>query len=218
MKIFLDSVDLDVIAKYSEYGIVDGVTTNPSLISKASGKFADVVEKICDLVKGDVSVEVISEDYDGMVQEGTKILEIAGNIVLKLPSTWDGLKACKYFTDVGHSVNMTLCFSVHQALLAAKAGAKYISPFVGRLEDIDEDGLGLIYDIREIFSNYEIKTQILAASIRNLDHVREVAIAGADVATLPPKLVASLLDHRLTSEGLAKFREDWIKSGMKIEY
>ena len=216
MEIFLDSIDFDEITKYRSYGVIDGVTTNPTLIASASVDFHELVSTICSLIDGDVSIEVPSNDYESMVTEGEKILKIAPNIVIKLPVTWDGIRACKYFTDIGKKTNMTLCFSANQAILAAKAGATYISPFIGRLDDIGSDGMQLIEDIRIIYDNYEFKTKILAASIRTLEHVSEAAICGADVVTIPGKLLSELACHDLTSQGLAKFNADWAKSGMKI--
>ena len=185
-------------------------------MASAEASFHEVVSQICLLVDGDVSIEAPSNDYENMVKEGEKILKIASNIVLKLPVTWDGIRACKYFTNNSHKVNMTLCFSANQALLAAKAGATYISPFIGRLDDIGESGMQLIEDIRDIYDNYDYKTKILAASIRTSEHVTEAAICGADVATIPGKLLSQLVKHDLTDKGLEKFNADWAKSGMKI--
>jgi transaldolase len=216
MKLFLDSTDIDEIKKYSSYGIVDGITTNPTLFTGSGGNFYKITEEICSLISGDVSIEVASNDYENMIIEGKKITAIAKNIALKLPVTWDGIRACRYFADNGAKVNMTLCFSASQALLAAKAGAEYVSPFIGRLEDSGEDGIALIADIRDIYDNYKIKTKILAASIRTPEHVSEAAICGADVATIPTKVFSLLLVHPLTDSGLRKFNEDWAKSGMKI--
>ena len=216
MEIFLDSIDLDEITKYQSYGIIDGVTTNPSLMALADVGFYELASKICSLVDGDVSIEVPSNNYENMIKEGKKILKIAVNIVIKLPVTWDGIKACKYFTDRNHKTNMTLCFSSNQALLAAKAGATYISPFIGRLNDVGSDGMQLIADIRDIYDNYEFETKVLAASIRTAEHVSESAICGADVATIPGKLLSQLIDHDLTDKGLAKFNADWARSGMRI--
>jgi transaldolase len=214
MELFLDSVDGTEIEKYSTF--IDGITTNPSLMASSKANFYDTIDKICALVKGDVSIEVASNDFKTMVEEGDTIVAIAANIVIKLPVTWDGLKACKYFTDKGHKVNMTLCFSASQALLAAKVGATYISPFIGRLDDIGEDGMQLISEIRTIYDNYEFKTKILAASIRTIQHVTEAALYGADVATIPAKLMSQLVVHPLTDKGLEQFNQDWAKSGMKI--
>ena len=216
MEIFLDSIDFDEITKYRSYGVIDGVTTNPTLIASATVEFHEVVSKICSLKDIDVSIEVPSNDYESMVKEGEKLLKMASNIVIKLPVTWDGIRACKYFTDIGQKTNMTLCFSANQAILAAKAGATYISPFIGRLDDIGSDGMQLIEDIRVIYDNYGFKTKILVASIRTLEHVSEAAIYGADVVTIPGKLLSQLVNHDLTDQGLAKFNADWAKSGMKI--
>lgn len=216
MELFLDSVDSFEIKKYNAFGIVDGVTTNPSLMASAKKSFRETANDICNLVRGDVSIEVVSNDFEEMVEEGNKILEIATNMVVKLPITWDGLKACKYFSSKKRKVNMTLCFSASQALLAAKAGAAYISPFIGRLDDIGEHGMGLIAEIREIYDNYQFETKILAASIRTIEHVTEAALCGADVATIPAKIMSQLLAHPLTDKGLEQFNQDWTKSGMKI--
>lgn len=216
MKLFLDSIDIKEIEKYSSCGIIDGVTTNPTLMSAANKPFQEVVKDLCAAVQGDVSIEVASNDFENMVKEGEKIAKIAKNIVIKLPVTWDGLRACKYFSSQGRKVNMTLCFSANQALLAAKAGAFYISPFIGRLDDEGEDGMQLISEIRAIYDNYNFDTQILAASVRSVDHVVEAAICGADVATIPLKLVDELVRHPLTDKGLKRFNEDWAKSGMVI--
>jgi len=216
MELFLDSVDSFEIKKYNAFGIVDGITTNPSLMASAKKNFRETANDICNLVRGDVSIEVVSNDFEEMVEEGNKILEIATNMVVKLPITWDGLKACKYFSSKKRKVNMTLCFSASQALLAAKAGAAYISPFIGRLDDIGEDGMGLIAEIREIYDNYQFETKILAASIRTIEHVTEAALCGADVATIPAKIMSQLLAHPLTDKGLEQFNQDWTKSGMKI--
>ncbi len=217
MKLFLDSIDIKEIEKYSSCGIIDGVTTNPTLMSAANKPFQELVKDLCAAVNGGpVSIEVASNDFENMVKEGEKIVKIAKNIVIKLPVTWDGLRACKYFSSQGRKVNMTLCFSANQALLAAKAGAFYISPFIGRLDDEGEDGMQLISEIRAIYDNYNFDTQILAASVRSVDHVVEAAICGADVATIPLKLVDELMRHPLTDKGLKQFNEDWAKSGMVI--
>lgn len=216
MKIFLDSVDLTQIQKYQDIGIIDGVTTNPSLMSNSEYDLYDTARKICDVVQGDISIEVISSDLGNMKKEGDKILKISPKIVVKLPMTWEGLQACSYFSSRGHKVNMTLCFSSNQALLAAKCGATYISPFIGRLEDVGENGLELIQQIKTIYQNYNFKTEILAASIRSVDHVKEVSLIGADVVTLPATILSELVQHRLTDIGLKKFTEDWQKSGKKI--
>ena len=214
MKLFLDSVDSAEIEKYGSF--IDGITTNPSLMASSKENFYDIVKEICTLVNGSVSIEVASNDFETIIAEGKKIVAIADNIVIKLPVTWDGLEACKYFTDKGHKVNMTLCFSANQALLAAKMGATYISPFIGRLDDIGEDGMQLISEIRTIYDNYELKTKILAASIRTTQHVTEAALYGADIATIPAKLMSKLVAHPLTKKGLEQFNEDWAKSGKKI--
>ncbi|MFK7973438.1 MAG: fructose-6-phosphate aldolase [Rickettsiaceae bacterium] len=216
MKIFLDSVNLDDIKKYQDWGVIDGVTTNPSLITNSTMSFTKTVELISSLVIGDVSIEVAATDYEGMIREGDKILSIAKNIVVKLPTTWAGLRACKYFAVKDKKVNMTLCFSANQALLAAKAGAYYISPFIGRLDDVGADGMQLIADIRDIYDNYEYRTQILAASIRTPDHCMQSALCGADIATMSEKTLAQLVQHPLTDQGLIKFQQDWSKSGMTI--
>ena len=216
MEIFLDSVDLVEIKKYRIYNVVDGITTNPSLMANSKMDFYDTINSMCELINGDISVEVASNDFEEMVKEGNKILKIASNIVVKLPMTWDGLRACKYFRDSGAKANMTLCFSPNQALLAAKSGATYISPFIGRLEDVGEDGIQLISDIRNIYNNYDFKTKIPAASIRSTEHVFEAALCGADVVTVSAKILSQLVEHDLTSKGLEKFNQDWAKSGMKI--
>ncbi len=214
MELFLDSVDLVEIKKYASF--IDGVTTNPSLMAGSNSDFQETTSSICNAVHGDVSIEVVSNNFDEMLKEGEKILSIAPNVVIKLPVTWDGMKACKYFADKGHKVNMTLCFSVSQALMAAKAGAAYISPFIGRLDDIGEDGMMLISEIRTIYDNYQFSTKILAASVRTPDHVIEAALCGADVATIPVKILSKLLDHDLTTKGLEQFNQDWAESGMQI--
>jgi transaldolase len=216
MKIFLDSVDLTEIKKLNDYGIIDGITTNPTLMSSVSMDFTEVISKITAIVKGDISIEVASNDYASMIVEGNKILEINDNLVIKLPLTWDGIKACNYFAKQNIKVNMTLCFSLNQALLAAKAGATYVSPFVGRLEDIGKDGVGLIADIRTAYNHYGIKTEILAASIRTLKHIEQVALCGADVVTVPAKVLSEMIGHHLTDVGLKKFNEDWARSRKKI--
>ncbi len=216
MKIFLDSVDLIAIDAFSSFGIIDGVTTNPSLMSSSDLSFSEIVKEISSRVCGDISIEVVSDNYDNMVKEGNKILDINSDLVIKLPISWDGIRACKYFSDKRVKVNMTLCFSLNQAILVAKAGATYVSPFVGRLEDIGEDGIGLIADIRSVYDNYNIETKILAASIRNLGHIEEVAVCGSDVVTVPAELLSEMVKHDLTDTGLRKFKEDWVKSGKKI--
>ena len=195
---------------------MDGVTTNPSLILKSGRDYFEVTKEICDLIDGPVSAEVAATDYDGMVAEAAEIYDIAENIALKVPMTVDGLRACKHFADQGRMVNVTLCFSAAQALLAAKAGASFISPFVGRLDDIGFDGMQLIEDIRMIYDNYQFKTEILVASTRHPIHIVESARIGADVVTLPPKVLRQLFNHPLTTSGLAAFVADWEKTGQSI--
>lgn len=216
MKIFLDTIDVKEIQKYQTYNLVDGITTNPTLMSKSDRSFLSVAEDLCELVQGDVSFEVFSTEYEGMLLEGNKIRDIARNAVIKLPMTWNGVRACEYFARQNVKVNMTLCFSPMQALIAGRAGAKYISPFVGRLDDIGEDGLLLIENIRKIYDTYNIKTSILAASVRSIDHITGAALRGADCVTIPPSLMENLIHHDLTSKGLDKFTKDWVDSGMKI--
>ncbi len=216
MKIFLDTADLKEIREYAATGLVDGVTTNPSLAAKTGRDYVDVLEEICGIVPGSVSAEVLATDFDGMVKQGKRVARIAKNITIKVPLTWDGLKACRALSGDGLAVNVTLCFSPVQAMMAAKAGATYISPFIGRLDDCGEDGMALIHDIRAIYDNYGFTTQILAASIRTVTHVREAALAGADVATIPAKIFDQLLNHPLTDKGLAAFLADAQKAGVKI--
>jgi len=213
MKIFLDSVDIAEISKFVDYGIIDGITTNPTLISSASMSLTEIITELSLLLKGDISIEVVSNNFDGMIKEGHKILEINSNLVIKLPVTWDGIKACNYFSKQNIKVNMTLCFSLNQALLAAKAGATYVSPFIGRLEDAGGNGIELITSIKNTYNNYSIKTQVLAASVRTLEHIEQVALRGADVVTLPTKIISEMLTHQLTEVGLKKFNDDWMKSG-----
>ncbi|PWE28291.1 fructose-6-phosphate aldolase [Pararhodobacter marinus] len=216
MKFFVDTADVAAIRELHELGMVDGVTTNPSLILKSGRNILEVTKEICSIVDGPVSAEVVALEAEAMIAEGLKLAEIAPNIAIKLPLTWDGLKACKHLTDKGHMVNVTLCFSANQALLAAKAGATFISPFIGRLDDINLDGMELIRDIREIYDNYDFKTQILSASVRTVNHVREAALAGSDVMTAPPEVIRKLAQHPLTDAGLAQFMKDWEKTGQKI--
>lgn len=216
MKFFVDSAEIDAIAELNDLGMVDGVTTNPSLILKSGRDIIEVTKEICALVSGPVSAEVVATEADAMITEGSKLAEIADNIAIKVPLTWAGLKACKHFTDQGLMVNVTLCFSANQALLAAKAGATFISPFIGRLDDINLDGMDLIQDIRQIYDNYGYKTQILAASIRTVNHVSQAALAGADVMTAPPGVIKKLADHPLTDKGLEAFLADWAKTGQNI--
>jgi transaldolase len=216
MKFFIDTAEIDEIKELAATGMVDGVTTNPSLIMKSGRDIIEVTREICGIVDGPVSAEVTATESQAMIAEGTKLAKIAPNIAVKVPLTWDGLKACKALTGAGHMVNVTLCFSATQALLAAKAGATFISPFIGRLDDIGLDGMELIADIRQIYDNYHFKTQILAASIRSVNHVATAAKLGADVATIPPGVVRKLADHPLTDKGLAAFLADWAKTGQKI--
>ena len=216
MKFFVDTAVVSEIAELNDYGFLDGVTTNPSLIAKSGRDFKEVIAEICALVEGPVSAEVASMDYDGMVAEGEHLAKIAKNVVIKLPLTLPGLKACRYFAQKGIKTNVTLCFTANQALLAAKAGATYISPFLGRLDDINIDGMDLIRDIREIYDNYGFETQILAASIRSANHVKEAALAGADVATIPPSVIKGLANHVLTDKGLEQFAKDWAATGQTI--
>lgn len=216
MKFFVDTADIDAIRELHALGMVDGVTTNPSLIMKAGRDIKEVTKEICDLVEGPVSAETVALDAEGMIAEGRELAKIAENIAIKVPLTWDGLKACKALTDEGRMVNVTLCFSANQALLAAKAGATFISPFIGRLDDLNLDGLELIADIRQIYDNYGFETQILAASIRSANHMSEAAKIGADVATAPPAVIHAMANHVLTDKGLDTFLKDWAKTGQTI--
>ncbi|MCT4557818.1 MAG: fructose-6-phosphate aldolase [Pelagimonas sp.] len=216
MKFFVDTAEIDAIAELNALGMVDGVTTNPSLIAKSGRDIMEVTREICDMVSGPVSAEVVALDAETMIKEGRKLTEIAENIAVKVPLTWDGLQACKTLSDEGKMVNVTLCFSANQALLAAKAGATFISPFIGRLDDINIDGLDLIADIREIYDNYGFETEILAASIRTVNHMSECAKIGADVATAPPAVIKSMANHVLTDKGLAGFVKDIEKAGITI--
>lgn len=216
MKFFVDTADVAAIAELNDLGMVDGVTTNPSLILKSGRDILEVTREICGIVSGPVSAEVVALKADEMIAEGRKLAAIAPNIAVKVPLTWDGLKTCKVLSGEGFMVNVTLCFSANQALLAAKAGATFISPFIGRLDDINLDGLDLIGDIRTIYDNYDFKTQILAASIRNANHVKDCALIGADVVTAPPAVIKALASHVLTDKGLEQFMADWAKTGQKI--
>lgn len=216
MEFFIDSADVAEISELKETGLVDGITTNPSLIAKAGRPFADILGEICSLIPGPVSAEVAATDYEGMIREGKTLSKIAKNICVKVPLTWDGLKACRTFADEGIATNVTLCFSAPQALLAAKAGATFISPFLGRLDDIGASGIELVGEIRTIYDNYSYETKILAASIRSVDHVKQAALAGADVATLPPATMRGLVKHPLTDKGLESFLADWAKTGQQI--
>ena len=216
MKFFVDTADTDAIRELNDLGMVDGVTTNPSLIMKSGRDIREVTREICGMVKGPVSAETVALDAEGMIAEGRELAKIAGNIAIKVPLTWAGLKACKVLTGEGRMVNVTLCFSANQALLAAKAGATFISPFIGRLDDINIDGMELIADIRQIYDNYGFETQILAASIRSANHMTEAAKIGADVATAPPAVIKAMASHPLTDKGLEGFLKDWAKTGQKI--
>ena len=216
MKFFLDTADVDEIREWNATGLLDGVTTNPSLILKSGRDIREVLEEICDIVDGDVSGEVAATDYDTMLSEGRKLAGIADNICIKLPTTMDGVRACRTLVDEGHSTNMTLVFSAAQALLVAKAGATYVSPFIGRIDDMGVDGMELIHEVRTIYDNYAFETEILAASIRTVGHVKACAMAGADVATLPPSTIEKLVSHPLTDKGLAAFLADWEKTGQSI--
>jgi transaldolase len=216
MKFFVDTAVISEIAELNDLGMVDGVTTNPSLILKSGRDIIEVTKEICSIVKGPVSAEVVALKADDMIAEGRKLAAIAPNIAVKVPLTWDGLKTCKVLSGEGFMVNVTLCFSANQALLAAKAGATFISPFIGRLDDINLDGLDLIADIRTIYDNYGFTTQILAASIRSANHMSECAKIGADVATAPAAVIKAMANHVLTDKGLDQFMKDWAKTGQKI--
>ena len=216
MKFFLDTADVDAIRELNYLCMVDGVTTNPSLILKSGRDIIEVTREICNMVEGPVSAEVVAEKAEDMIREGRLLADIAPNIAIKVPLTWDGLKACRVFADEGRMVNVTLCFSAAQAILAAKAGATFISPFIGRLDDIHLDGMDLIADIREIYDNYGYQTQILAASIRSVNHIIEAGKIGADVITAPPSVIKSMANHPLTDKGLEQFNKDWAKTGQKI--
>lgn len=216
MKIFLDTADIDEIRTLNETGMVDGVTTNPSLIAKAGRNILDTTAEICALVDGPVSAEVTATDYETMLKEGEKLAAIAENVTVKVPLTIDGLRVCKHLSDNGTMVNVTLCFSAAQALMAAKAGASFISPFVGRLDDIGADGMNLISDIITLYDQYHFNTEVLVASVRGPQHVVDAALLGADVVTIPPKILTQLYQHPLTDNGLAAFLADWEKTGQSI--
>jgi transaldolase len=217
MKFFVDTADIGEIRDLAETGLIDGVTTNPSLVMKANRSYPTILKEICEVVSGPVSAEVAATDLDGMLREGRFLAKIAENIAVKVPLTWDGLKACRVLRSEGTMVNVTLCFSAPQALLAAKAGASFISPFIGRLDDIHLDGMELIQEIRTIYDNYpDYETEILAASIRSPNHVKQAAIIGADVATCPASVIKGLVNHPLTDKGLAQFVADWKKTGQTI--
>ncbi|MDE1770350.1 MAG: fructose-6-phosphate aldolase [Thaumarchaeota archaeon] len=211
MKIFLDTTNISAIKLYNDMGLVDGITTNPSLMAKEGGDPKKVMEEIVQIIKGDVSLEVLSMETDGMLEEGRRLRKYGNNVVVKCPLTPEGLKACKILTSEGIPVNVTLCFSVNQAILAAKAGAKYVSPFIGRLDDNGQDGMNLIREMHQVFQNYKFSTQILVASVRHPMHVVEAAKIGADVVTLPPDVLGKMLKHPLTDVGLKNFLSDWEK-------
>ncbi|TIU32322.1 MAG: fructose-6-phosphate aldolase [Mesorhizobium sp.] len=217
MKFFVDTADIKEIKELNDLGLLDGVTTNPSLILKSGGKIAEVAKQICDIVEGPVSAEVVATEFKDMMGEAEVLAKIAPNVCIKVPLTLDGLKACKTIrTEMNRMVNVTLCFSANQALLAAKAGASFISPFVGRIDDTGSDGMELISEIRTIYDNYDFKTEILTASVRTVNHVKQAALIGADVVTAPPATLKALVNHPLTDKGLAAFLADWAKTGQKI--
>ena len=216
MKFFVDTAEVKEIQELTDLGLLDGVTTNPSLIAKSGRKFKDVIAEICAIVEGPVSAEVVSLDYDGMMREAAELRKIARNVTVKVPLTLDGLRACKSLRGEDTMVNVTLCFSANQALLAAKAGASFISPFVGRLDDIHMDGTELIAEIRQIYDNYAFDTEILAASVRTALHVKQVALIGADVATCPAAVIKGLVKHPLTDKGIEQFLADWKKTGQTL--
>ena len=216
MKFFVDTADVNEIRELAATGLLDGVTTNPSLIAKSGRDFKETIAEICAVLPGPVSAEVAATDYETIMKEAAVISKIADNICIKVPLTLDGLKACKNLSSDGHLTNVTLCFSANQALLAAKAGATFVSPFVGRLDDIAFDGMDLIREIRQIFDNYGYETEILAASIRTVNHVKEAALIGADVITAPPATLKALVKHPLTDKGFETFLADWAKTGQKI--
>ena len=216
MQLFLDGSDIEKIRKFSKLGLIDGVTTNPSIILKSGKNMIEVISELAVIVSGSVSAEVSALESEKMIEEGIKLSEIAKNVTVKLPITWDGLGACNALSKKGISVNMTLCFSVSQALLAAKAGAEYVSPFIGRLDDLNLEGVDLISDIKLVYSNYNFPTKILAASIRTINHVKQCARHGADVATIPIDIFETLVKHPLTDSGLSQFTADWEKTGQSI--
>ena len=216
MKLFLDTANLDEIAALADTGLVDGVTTNPSLIAKSGRDMSATIAEICAMVEGPVSAEVTATDHETMLAEGRKLAGIADNVAVKVPLTPAGLRTCKVLADDGVMVNVTLCFSPAQAMLAAKAGAKFISPFVGRLDDLGRDGMGLIEDIVTIYANYDYATEVLVASVRGVQHVMDAALIGADVATVPPSVVHAMYKHPMTDSGLSAFLADWEKTGQSI--
>jgi transaldolase len=216
MQLFIDTADVGLLRELAQTGLVDGVTTNPSLIAAGGRNFIEVIGEICTFIEGPVSAEVSATEADQIIREGQRLAQIAPNVVVKVPLTFDGLKATREFSIQGIATNVTLCFSVTQALLAAKAGASFISPFIGRLDDYGAEGMDLIQEIRLVYDNYDFDTEILAASIRNAGHVRQAALAGADCATIPPKVFEELVKHPLTTKGLQQFTEDWAKTGQSI--
>ena len=216
MKFFVDTADVAEIREVASTGLLDGVTTNPSLVAKSGRDFREVLKEICSIVEGPVSAEVTALEADAMIAEGQSLAKIAANIAVKVPLTWDGLKACRVLAQSGLKVNVTLCFNANQALLAAKAGAAFISPFIGRLDDAGHDGMELISEIRQIYDNYDFNTEILAASVRSVNHVKYAAIAGADIATVPVPIMKALVKHPLTDKGIESFLADWKKTGQKI--
>jgi transaldolase len=216
MKFFADTADVAELRELKDLGLLDGVTTNPSLIAKSGRKFTEVIAEICSFVEGPVSAEVAALDFDGMMKEANVLRKIAKNVTVKVPLTLEGLKACRVLSGDGTMVNVTLCFSPNQALLAAKAGATFISPFVGRLDDIHQDGMDLIAEIRQIYDNYDYDTNILVASVRTANHIKEAALIGADYATAPAAVLKSLVKHPLTDKGIEQFLADWKKTGQSI--
>ena len=217
MEFFVDTAAIKEIKRINDMGILDGVTTHPSLVLKSNKNFKELIKEICKVVPGPVSAEVTATKFDELYNEGIKLSKIAKNVVVKVPLTPDGIKTCKKLSKKKIGVNVTLCFSVNQAILAAKAGAKYVSPFIGRLDDIGKNGIDLISDIKKVYSNYKnLNTKILAASIRSTKHITQAAMAGADVATVPPKLLEEMFDHPLTTKGLKIFLDDWKKTKQKI--
>ena len=216
MRFFIDSADVDAIRELNDLGMADGVTTNPSLIMKSGRDILEVTKEICSIVAGPVSAEVVALSADAMIAEGRRLAAIADNIAVKVPLTWDGLRACRALSAEGIMVNVTLCFSANQAILAAKAGARFVSPFIGRLDDINLDGMELIAEIRKIYDNYGFETRILAASVRSVNHMKAAALIGADVATAPPRVIKAMAKHPLTDKGLDGFLKDWEKTGQKI--
>ena len=217
MKFFVDTADVNEIRELADVGLLDGVTTNPSLIAKSGRDFFEVIQEICEIVEGPVSAEVAATEYEQMLEEGKRLANLAGNVTVKVPLTMAGLKTCRTLSQQGIMVNVTLCFSATQAILAAKAGATFISPFVGRLDDIGQDGMQLIADIVQIYNNYDsFRTEVLVASVRNPVHILEAARLGADVVTVPPNVLKALVGHPLTDKGLAAFLADWQKTGQTI--